>query len=217
MKEMKSQAECITNAINELEKFAVEVENLRTILANKVNHILDGNGHWKVDKIEECSYVNNLQCFYKWHSICLPLLEPREHKPKHHLNYQISYAGESVAIPGMVHRPLVHVLFWTYEICENNFFAYPLKIEDYFGKKKKRQGRFGLKDSSLIVLYYDNDKPYWQYSVDLLSVTSATMDELLINPARELIENGIESWQVKQGSALDKAIVRYEDVSSFSE
>ena len=217
MNEKLKQGELIVKTIGEFEKFALESENLKTALKDKIALVFKDSSVWKPLGIQESHLLSDSGWFYEWQSISVLILKkPKGKFPYIHLSYQSSNVGDSVKIPCQISRPLVHVFLWEGEVdsdCEY-YVKFPFKREICFGEFI---GDFDLYSDSLIVWKYDFGARYWLYSVDLLYLNSKNIEELLINPARRLLEDGIDSWALERGSSLDKAIVKYPSVGSFSE
>ena len=87
---------------------------------------------------------------------------------------------------------------------------YPIDEILYFDEEP---GSFSLENNAIIWSNYDYGDKFWHYSIDLLKINSHNFQELLINPVYRLLHE--EPLQIVPNSALDNALIRYENLESI--
>lgn len=210
------QGVAISRALNELEKFFQEVEALRRLLSEQLNDFLSNSTEFKIGDIDYICTESESTWLFPWDNLSIAIFEKKTRKlidDKAHrfINFQFSFFGESTAIPDQQARPILHVSSSGVRHCLDDFYVrYPIDRNWYFDDFP---GVLSLEKNELIWSNYDYGDKFWHYSVDLLSINAANVKQILIDPVYRLLHG--EPWEVVPDSALDKAIVRYENLESI--
>lgn len=215
MNSIIDQGKNITSALNELEKFFIEVNSLQILLKDKLDKFLDTSIKFKAYNQEESFCFSDSNWLFPWYNISIAIFGKRKTNledcnANRIINFQLSFSGESVAIPNQVNRPLIHVSSSSIRYNEEWFIKYPIDRKLYFDEFP---GSFSLEDNAVIWSIYEDGSKFWHYSIDLLKINSQNFQELLIDPVYHLLHG--EPWLVAPNSALDYALVRYENLESI--
>lgn len=212
------QGIAITHAIGELKKFYNEVDELKNLIQSKIqselkNQLKQGR-KFKIDlsntEIEIANEWGEDDNAWEWSSLSIPIYTygARKDIPKNifsYLNIQLSFAGSTVANIQPA-KPQIHIGIDGIPIGEDEYFyAYPISKSD---EGYADANSIFIEQNSLLKYVYD-DQDYWQYSIELLSVNASNLEELIIQPVVQLLNEN--KWEVAKNSALDKALIRYEN------
>ena len=213
------QGRNITTALNELEKFFIEIIALQNLLINTLDTFLDSSTKFKASNHKESYHISNSSYLFPWGNISIAIFDKTKRKLTEKLtddqayrfiNFQFSFSDESVAIPNQIDRPLIHISSSGIRYDSEWFIKYPIDEILYFDEIP---GSFSLEDNAIIWSNYDDGDKFWHYSIDLLKINSHNFQELLINPVYRLLHE--EPLQIVPNSALDNALIRYENLESI--
>lgn len=215
MDSILEQGKNITSALNELEKFFIEINALKILLKEKLNTFLDDSLEFKISNQEEITFYSDSTWLFPWCNMSIAIFGKRkinldDYNAHRIINFQLSFSGESVAIPNQANRPLIHVSSSGIRYNEEWFIKYPIDRKLYFDEFP---GGFSLEDNAVIWSIYEDGSKFWHYSIDLIKINSQNFQELLIDPVYRLLHG--EPWLVAPNSALDYALVRYENLESI--
>lgn len=212
------QGVAITHAIGELKKFYNEVDELKNLIQSKIqselkNQLKQGR-KFKIDlpniKINIIEQWGEDDSGWEWTSLSIPVYKHGSIKDKienlcFYLNIQLSFAGSAVANIQPA-KPQIHIGIDRTPISEDEYFYdYPISKSDEWLAKANS---IFIEQNSLLRFDYDKKK-YWRYSIELLSVNASNLEELIIQPVVQLLNEN--KWEVAKNSALDKALIRYEN------
>lgn len=212
------QGVAITHAIGELKKFYNEVGELENLIQSKIqselkNQLKQG-GEFKIDlpntEIKIINKRGGNAGTWEWRSLSIPVYKHGAKKDKlenlyFYLNIQLSFAGSAVANIQPA-KPQIHIGIDGVPIGEDEYFyAYPISKSD---EGYVDANSIFIEQNSLLKYVYDV-RDYWQYSIELLSVNASNLEELIIQPVVQLLNEN--KWEVVKNSALDKALIRYEN------
>lgn len=159
------------------------------------------------DDVEVIESYGEDESAWEWTSLSVPVYKHSSRKNIcFYLNIQLSFAGSSVAniSPAL---PQIHIGIDGIPIGEDDYFyTFPIS------KSEQEANFINIEQSSLLKFNYDSrnySRNYWQYSIKLLSVNAANLEELIIFPIVQLLNE--DTWNIKADSALDKALIRYEN------
>ncbi len=211
----KQQSYAISLALNELEKFAVEVDSLMELVQTKFATIFSDSKTYKLGDIVFETAVTDSGWFYEWKGFSAPVMTKKSSvNAKGHLSFQFSFTGASTQnqlnpdFPNGM--PLVHVSFFGGAINDDNihmFFPIDISTEGINCRLELDQ------NNSLIRWSYVNEF-YWSYSVPLLSINASNIDTLLIEPASTLLHASTE--EVVLSEAFNQTVIRYPNLESIS-
>lgn len=216
MDSILEQGKNITSALNELEKFFIEINALKILLKEKLNTFLDDSLEFKISNQEEITFYSDSTWLFPWCNMSIAIFGKRkinldDYNAHRIINFQLSFSGESVAIPNQTNRPLIHVTSSGFRHNKEEFYIrYPIDVPYYLGDDA---GKISLEDNAVIWSIYEDGSKFWHYSIDLLKINSQNFQELLIDPVYRLLHG--EPWLVAPNSALDYALVRYENLESI--
>lgn len=210
----QEQGVAITQVIGELKKFYSEVNGLAGLITSKIHSELKiqlkQGKKFKIDMQDDVEVIESYgedESAWEWTSLSVPVYQHSSRKAKEdnicfYLNIQLSFAGSSVAniSPAL---PQIHIGIDGIPIGEDDYFyTFPIS------KSEQEANFINIEQSSLLKFNYDS-RNYWQYSIKLLSVNAANLEELIIFPIVQLLNE--DTWNIKADSALDKALIRYEN------
>lgn len=210
----QEQGVAITQVIGELKKFYSEVNGLAGLITSKIHSELKiqlkQGKKLKIDMQDDVEIIESYgedESAWEWTSLSVPVYQHSSRKAKEdnicfYLNIQLSFAGSSVAniSPAL---PQIHIGIDDRPIGEDDYFyTFPIS------KSEQEANFINIEQSSLLKFNY-NSRNYWQYSIKLLSVNAANLEELIIFPIVQLLNE--DTWNIKADSALDKALIRYEN------
>lgn len=210
----QEQGVAITQVIGELKKFYSEVNELAGLITSKIHSELKiqlkQGKKFKIDMQDDVEVIESYgedESAWEWTSLSVPVYQHSSRKAKEdnicfYLNIQLSFAGSSVAniSPAL---PQIHIGIDGIPIGEDDYFyTFPIS------KSEQEANFINIEQSSLLKFNYDS-RNYWQYSIKLLSVNAANLEELIIFPIVQLLNE--DTWNIKADSALDKALIRYEN------
>lgn len=209
------QGRNITTALNELDKFFIEINALKYLLINTLDKFLDSSTKFKASNHKESYHYSNSGYLVPWCNISIAIFDKKRRKLTDDLayrfiNFQFSFSDESVAIPNQIDRPLIHISSSGIRHDSEWFIKYPIEEILYFDEEP---GSFSLENNAIIWSNYDYGDKFWHYSIDLLKINSHNFQELLINPVYRLLHE--EPLQIVPNSALDNALIRYENLESI--
>lgn len=209
------QGVAITHAIGELKKFYDEVNELNNLIKSKIqsdlkNQLRQGK-KLKIDKKGEVEFIERWgedDNAWDWYSISIPVYKSKAHtKPFVYLNIQLSFVGSAIANINPT-KPQIHIGTDGIPIGEDEYFyAYPISKSDEWYADADADSIF-IEQNALLKFVYDSEE-YWRYSIELLSVNASNLEELIIQPIVQLLNEN--KWEVKKNSVLDKALIRYEN------
>lgn len=206
----QEQGVAITQVIGELKKFYSEVNGLAGLITSKIHSELKiqlkQGKKFKIDMQDDVEVIESYgedESAWEWTSLSVPVYKHSSRKNIcFYLNIQLSFAGSSVAniSPAL---PQIHIGIDGRPIGEDDYFyTFPIS------KSEQKANFINIEQSSLLKFNYDS-RNYWQYSIKLLSVNAANLEELIIFPIVQLLNE--DTWNIKADSALDKALIRYEN------
>lgn len=206
----QEQGVAITQVIGELKKFYSEVNELAGLITSKIHSELKiqlkQGKKFKIDMQDDVEVIESYgedESAWEWTSLSVPVYKHSSRKNIcFYLNIQLSFAGSSVAniSPAL---PQIHIGIDGIPIGEDDYFyTFPIS------KSEQEANFINIEQSSLLKFNYDS-RNYWQYSIKLLSVNAANLEELIIFPIVQLLNE--DTWNIKADSALDKALIRYEN------
>lgn len=210
----QEQGVAITQVIGELKKFYSEVNGLAGLITSKIHSELKiqlkQGKKFKIDMQDDVEVIESYgedESAWEWTSLSVPVYQHSSRKNIcFYLNIQLSFAGSSVAniSPAL---PQIHIGIDGRPIGEDDYFyTFPIS------KSEQEANFINIEQSSLLKFNYDSrnySRNYWQYSIKLLSVNAANLEELIIFPIVQLLNE--DTWNIKADSALDKALIRYEN------
>lgn len=208
------QGVAITHAIGELKKFYNEVNELKNLIQSKIqselkNQLKQG-GEFKIDlpniEINIIEQWGEDDSGWEWTSLSIPVYTHKAKKKRSfYLNIQLSFAGSAVANIEPA-KPQIHIGIDNQPIVKDKYFYdYPISKSDEWLAKANS---IFVEQNSLLRFAYGDEK-YWRYSIELLSVNASNLEELIIQPVVQLLNES--KWEVAKNSALDKALIRYEN------
>ena len=108
------QGRNITTALNELDKFFIEIDALKYLLINTLDKFLDSSTKFKASNHKESRHLSNSGYLVPWCNISIAIFDKKRRKLTDDLayrfiNFQFSFSDESVAIPNQIDRPLIHI------------------------------------------------------------------------------------------------------------
>lgn len=206
----QEQGVAITQVIGELKKFYSEVNGLAGLITSKIHSELKiqlkQGKKFKIDMQDDVEVIESYgedESAREWTSLSVPVYKHSSRKNIcFYLNIQLSFAGSSVAniSPAL---PQIHISIDDIPIGEDDYFyTFPIS------KSEQEANFINIEQSSLLKFNYDS-RNYWRYSIKLLSVNAANLEELIIFPIVQLLNE--DTWNIKANSALDKALIRYEN------
>ncbi|MWP47881.1 hypothetical protein [Gilliamella sp. Pas-s27] len=211
----------ITNAFNELNKFAHEIELLKAAILDKISPCFKENSkEYKVDPTSKTSnmpkMINN-DLFYEWVGLSLPILKIKSKTAiSGYLSFQLSFSGDSVFNESISKTPfpLIHIIYWEDKLYKDSYFRYPISESEYFSDMPGKFTFIDDENNCVLSLDYDNYKDItcWNYSVELMEINSDNIEEILFKPAIELLENN--KLILNNHKKLKDVIVRYPSLES---
>ncbi len=205
------QGYAISQALNELEKFATEVDTLVDLVKAKIPKFFAQSTEYKLGEIEYSEEVAECGLFCNWKGLSVPVLKKKNKTNEEgYLFFQFSFYGDYVKNQlnseypqGM---PLIHISFWDHPLeAEESAMAYPINPSDFEPNSLQLQSK-----NSLIVWESENSFE-WTYSIPLLHIVASNIDELLLNPAYDLIHTN----ELTLTHQLEKSIISYLDIENI--
>lgn len=206
----------VTNALDELYKFSEEIIYLKEAIHHKLYSFFgkDPNGYRiKFEKRAEPVKKTGNDWFFEWTGLVFPLFENKTELG--HLNYQLSFSGDSIVDPSVSNErfPLIHISFWYLSISENNYFTYPIRRTYFFDDDCPGEFCFLGNENSVLGIQYEDGDLYWTYSVELMKIHSNNIEDILIKPVIELLEN--KKLIIDNHPSLSEAILKYPTLEEF--
>lgn len=200
------QGVAITHAIGELKKFYDEVNELKNLIKSKIQSDLKNqlrqDKKFKIDKKGEVEFIERWgedDNAWDWYSISIPVYKSKAHtKPFVYLNIQLSFVGSAIANINPT-KPQIHIGTDGIPIGEDEYFyAYPIsKSDEWYADADS----IFIEQNTLLKFVYDPEE-YWRYSIELLSVNASNLEELIIQPIVQLLNEN--KWEVKKIPCLIK-------------
>ena len=131
------QGRNITTALNELEKFFIEIIALQNLLINKLDTFLDSSTKYKASNYQEIYHISNSEYLVSWFNISIAIFYKTKRKltddrAYRFINFQFSFSDKSVAIPNQIGRPLIHINSSDMRHDSEWFIKYPIDEILYF-------------------------------------------------------------------------------------
>ena len=208
------QGYAISQALNELEKFASEIDSLIELVENKIPNKFKQSSDYKLDQTLHAEQVTNSYWFYEWKGLSVPVLRKRSKKNvEGYLLFQFSFCGNSVSnqLNGEYPQgmPLVHVSFWDAPLkADETYMCFPLSQTD------RETSNLQLKCDNKLILWEEENynNLLWTFSIPLLHIVASNIDDLLLTPAYELIHSKESIHSIQFG----QSIISYPSLESIS-
>ena len=199
------QGYAISQALNELEKFATEVDALIELVSANIPKYFAQSTEYKFGEIKDSEEIAEYGLFCNWKGLSVPVLKKKNKKnAEGYLLFQFSTYGDSVKNglnsdhpQGM---PLIHVSFWTYPLePEEVYMCFPLNPAD------DDEHTIKLTTNNSLIVWESDDSFEWTYSIPLLHMAASNISDLLLAPAYELIH----TKELTMTPELEQSIISY--------